>query len=322
MNFKEFNLKIQSQFKRMCATGKLFRSSITGQQVWDLYLSSFELDPVFIDPNSSTHNCNLCKNFIRRYGNIVAINENYEVMSIFDVNALEPYDKSANAVSKTLKNAPISEVFFETFEELNSLPYESCNKNMPDFKLGIAKNVKRYTKEEAEKYGVVKPNEIRTFNHLHLYLPKQFVDQSGKSIDQIMAGFRDAKNVFERAMKEIPLDTLNLVRDLINQGSLLDGQTHLYKIKQIIPLKQQYDNLDSFKKSNWCWMMSYNLPYAKFKNELIGVLCSELAEGEESVNAAAKKAKREEILSLIAEKQKEEMKGKSIEDLQKELENI
>ena len=24
------------------------------------------------------------------------------------------------------------------------------------------------TKEEAEKYGVVQPNEIRTFNHLHL----------------------------------------------------------------------------------------------------------------------------------------------------------
>jgi hypothetical protein len=35
------------------------------------------------------------------------------------------------------------------------------------------------------------------------------------------------------------------------------------------------------KKDNWLWVKSYNLPFAKFKNELIGVLCSELAEGEE-----------------------------------------
>ena len=53
-------------------------------------------------------------------------------------------------------------MFFETFIELNSLPYESCNKNNAKFKLGIDKNVKRYTKEEAELYGVVKQNEIKT----------------------------------------------------------------------------------------------------------------------------------------------------------------
>ncbi len=34
---KEFNKVIQAQFDKMCKTGKLFRSSLTGQQVWDLY---------------------------------------------------------------------------------------------------------------------------------------------------------------------------------------------------------------------------------------------------------------------------------------------
>lgn len=277
----EFNKLVQAQFNKMCQTGKLFKSSISGQKVWELYLEGFGNDPIFRDPNSSVHNCNLCKNFIRRYGNIVAINDSFEIVTIFDIESDSEYNNSAKLISKTLKNAPIQEVFFETFNELNSLPYESCSKSNTTFKLGIDKNVKRYTKEEAEKFGVVKPNEIRTFNHLHLYIPNQFVDNSGKSIDQIMAEFRDAKNVFGRAMKEISIDTLNLVKDLINQGSLLDGQTHLYKIEQIIPKKLIYDELSSKEKDNWLWLNSYKLPFAKFKNELIGVLCSELSEGKE-----------------------------------------
>ncbi len=279
----DFNKQIQAQFDKMCATGKLFRSKITGQQVWDLYISGFkpEDNPIFRDPNSTTHNCNLCNNFIRRYGNIVALDENYNIITIFDVDAPKEYLNSCKKITEVLKNSVISEVFFETFNELNFLPYESCSKTNTIFKLGIDKNVKRYTKEEAEKYGVVKPNEIRTFNHLHLFLPKQFVDMGSKSIDAIMADYRDAKNVFQRAMEEIPLDTLNLVRDLINQDSLLDGKTHLYKVEQFIPFKQQYDNLEKSKRDNWCWSTSYKLPIAKFKNELIGVLCTELAEGKE-----------------------------------------
>lgn len=279
----EFNKLIQAQFNKMCATGKLFRSSLTGNQVWDLYINGYEkqYNPIFRDPESSTHNCNLCKNFIRRYGNIVALDENYQIITMFDVDAPEEYKTVVKNITTAIKSATISEVFFETFNELHSLPYESCTKSNEHFKLGIDKNVKRYTKEEAEKYGVVKPNEIRTFNHLHLYLPKQFVDMGSKSIEAIMADYRDAKNVFERAMVEIPLDTLQLVRDLINQGSLLDGTTHLYKIEQFIPLKQQYDSISADKRSNWCWVNSYKLPIAKFKNELIGVLCTELAEGKE-----------------------------------------
>jgi len=280
---EKLNKQIQKQFDIMCQTAKLFRVEMSGQQVWDLYLSSFkkENDPIFRDPESSVHNCNHCKNFIRRYGNIVAIDENYNLVTMFNVECDEEYQDSMNALTKAITKSKIKEVFFETFNELNSLPYESCSKTANVFRLGIDKNHKRYTKEEAEKFGVVKKDEIKTFNHFHLNLPKLFVDMSGKSVEALMGEYRDNKTVFQRAMEEIPLDTLLLVKDLINQGSLLDGQTHLFKIEQIIPLKKAYDALDLKLKDNWCWVNSYNLPYAKFKNELIGTLCTELAEGEE-----------------------------------------
>lgn len=289
----EFNQKIQANFDQMQATGKLFRSTLTGEEIWELYIGSFskENNPVFRDPNSTSKNCNHCKNFIRRYGNIVTVDDRYNIITIFDVAVSEEYAHTAEVLTKALREAPIKEVFFETFVELNSLPYESCKKSNEKFQLGVDVNNKRYTKEEAEKYGAVKPEEIRTFKHLHLYLNKQFVDSSGKTIESIMGKFRDDKNVFQRAMHEIPLETLLLIRDLINQGSLLDGATHLKKIEAMIPLKQEFDTLGASVRyndiilENYCWVKSFKFPFSKFKNELIGTLCTELAEGEELNNA-------------------------------------
>lgn len=280
---KNFQKLMQNKFAEMMQTGKLFRVQLTGNEIWEIYISAFpaEQNPVFRAPDSSVHNCNHCKNFIRRYGNIVAIDANYNVVSMFDVDADSEYLQSAKAISNAVKESKIAEVFFETFTELNKLPYESCSKNAATFQLGTISNTKRYTKEEAEKYGVVKADEIRTFNHLALSLDKQFVDFSGNSVESIMGAYRDAKNVFQRAMETISLDTLNLVKDLINQGSLLDGATHLFKLDAIIPLKTEYDTLGAGQRDNWCWIKSYKFQLAKFRNELIGVLCTELAEGKE-----------------------------------------
>jgi hypothetical protein len=313
---KEFNKKIQAKFTEISKTGKLFRVELKGDKIWNLYLNSFseENNPIFRDPNSTSYNCNNCNSFIRRYGNIVSIDENYNITTMFDVDTDIEFENTAKVLSEAIKKSKITEVFFETLKELNSLPYESCNKSNKVFQLGVASNPKRYTKEEAEKFGVVKPDEIRTFDHLYLFLDKEFVDTSGNSVESIMGNYRDAKNVFQRAMETISLDTLKLVRDLINQGSLLDGTTHLYKIEQIIPLKEEYDNLSAKHRDNWCWVKSYKLPFAKFKNELIGELCSELSEGIEinkacqSWNKRVDPANYMKVTAPISKKQIEEAK--------------
>jgi len=283
---KEFSQQLQANFDSLMQTGMLFVSQLTGAMVWDIYLKSFpeEMDPVFRDPASTVHNCNHCNNFIRRYGNIVAIKD-YKIITIFDDIVNEEYGEVAKVISKALKEAVVSEVFFETYAELNGLPYEKCNKTQKKFQLGVDRNFKRYTKEEAEKYGVVKENETVDFHHMHLFLNKAFVDQTGKSIESIQSKFRDNKSVFLRGMAEIPLDTLLLVRDLIAQGSLLNGEAHMFKLDAIIPHKKAYDTLSAKERDNWAWITSYNLNIAKFRNELIGVLCTELAEGKE-LNAA------------------------------------
>ena len=300
---KEFQKKVQQQFDLMCATGKLFRADVSGKAVYDAYLESFKPDAIFRDPTSSVHNCNTCNNFIRRYGNVVAIDEKGELMSIFDVKIEGEFENTAKKLTKLITSAKIKDVFFETIKKLHDLPYEAITKGQEVYLLGVISNHKRYTKGEADAFKtasgeyIVKPNEIRTFDHLCVTLPKQFVDipergAKHRSIEQIMAEYRDKFSVFKRAMTELSLDTLILVKDLIKQGSLLDGEAHLHAIEEVIAAHTSlgcdiayYGNtLD-----NWFWQITYNMEerVAKFKNTLIGVLCTELSEGLE-LNAACK----------------------------------
>ena len=311
---EKIRLSMEKQFVLMCNTGKLFRSEVDGNTVWSEYLNGFENDPVFRDPSSSEHNCNHCNNFIRRYGNIVAIDGDLNIMSIFDIelDSDNEYYKTFKNLSELIRSKGVSEVFTETYLSLNSLPYESCSKNSEKFKLGVDVNHKTYTQEEADVYGVVVPGKIYQFNHFSLTLPKQFVDVSGDSIESIVGSYNAKKDVFGRGMLELPIDTLELVSDLIVQGSLLDGDTHLGKLNKIIEFKKEYDKIDSkTKKELWVWV-NCDTPYWRFKGELMGKLCTDLAEGVELNKACSDWNKRVDpknymkAVAPITEKQKKE----------------
>lgn len=279
---QQLNKAIQKHFKKEMQNLPLFRVNIPGREVWDIYIGAFskENDPVFRDPASSTHQCNHCENFIRRYGNIVAVDSDLNLISLFDVEGFAEYDDSLNALRERIKAAEIQEIFYETFDELKSLPYEACKKSNEVFRLGVRSNSKTYTPEEARVFGKVKAGETRTFHHFFLDIPSKFVDKSGRSVEDLMGEYRDRQHVLSRGLSEISIDTLRLVRDLINQGSLLNGDTHLYKVEAFIALKEEYDELPVSKRNSWCWINAPN-QFAKFRNELIGVLCTELTQGED-----------------------------------------
>ena len=272
---------LQEQFAKMCATGKLFRSKVTGDQVWQAYMRGFGEDPIFRDPESSVHNCNQCKHFFHRYGNIVAIAEDNSIMTMFDGETTDEYRQSFKDMANLLKSAPIEDVFVETFDYLYKAVYARCTQNDSMFALNLDHTVKRYTKEEAEKFGVVKPNEVRTFNHFCVKVPKEFIHFGHETVESIQGRLREDKKVFKRALDEIPSDTMQLVIDLIDQGSLLNGETHKYKVVEFLKLSKVYARLSDAEKDNWCWANFSANRFARFRNELIGTLCTGLAEGRD-----------------------------------------
>ena len=316
----KFISNLQEQFQKMCSTGKLFRADISGREVFQLYLMAFPegSNPVFRDPASTMHNCNHCNNFIRRYGNIVAIGDNGELTTMFSNFKNEgPYKEVADSLHNLIKSRKIENVFFETFDELNSLPYERCTKTQASYRLGIEVNHKKYTKEEVAKFGVVNENQIYEFKHVYVDLPKAFVNVTGASIGTIEGDYREKYKVFKRAMEEFPQDILTLVKDLINQGSLLDGTSHLHAIEGTIKYKNEYENVLPEQKDNWLWDTTYlmNEGVAKFRNTLLGQLCIDLATGDDLNEAVQKWNKRVDPANYM--KASAPITKKQIEEAQK-----
>ena len=282
MKFQDYAALIEQQLWDMANKYPLFRSSLPGTILWDTYLSNFRPgdNPVFRDPESSEHNCNLDHAFIKRYGNIVAIDENYNIITMFDLDIPESskYYQPNKAMQAALGLVGIQDAFTETYSELNSLPYESLKRTQSKYKLGFKETFKTYTEEEASKFGVVTPDIVYKFYHFYGTIPAKYVDASGKSESSIIAEYRDTKSVLMRGLEEISLDTLELVKDLIEQNSLLNGESYLPKLTQFINLKKAYLELDQSKRANWAWVTSLTLK-SRFRNELIGTLCVEIESG-------------------------------------------
>lgn len=291
MNFEKFLSLVQAQFTKMCANGKLFRIELpykldenadvvsTGHQLWDLYLNSFrkEDNPIFRHSNSSTYNCNNDKHFIKRYGNVVAIIDN-QIVTMWDLDLDEsnPFYLSCKAMSNALKNGEISNVFVETYKYLHNSNYEKTGKNQPVYRLGREKEYVSYTEDKT--FGRVKANEPYEFWFFHIYLPKQFIDFSGDSVEKITGELRTTRQLFEKTLS-IPLETLELVRDLIIEDKFKRADGELPKIKKVIEIKNVYDNLD-VNKSVWLWNNMTNDVVCKFANCLVGEACMKLSKGE------------------------------------------
>ena len=106
---------MNQHFKEMCGSNRvLYKTDVPGDMLWDAYLKGFDPDPIFRDPNSSVHNCNYCRHFIHHYGNIVIINDDNTITSIFDIDVPSEYAKSFKAMADLVHSASIQNVFVIT----------------------------------------------------------------------------------------------------------------------------------------------------------------------------------------------------------------
>ncbi len=316
---KEYAKQVAEKLASFFERGAVYVVDIAGDEIYDTYLKvlgSEGVDTVFRDPNSTDHTCRTCSGIIRRYGKIVSINpDSGKLESIFDTeNTPDDYKAVAAVLSELVTSKPIMDVFIENVDGARKMQGYSYNATTELHRIGVEKNTKRYTKEEAEMYGVVKPNETRQFHHFYVDIPNGYVSTGS---DSKKAWFRDKRNVYARALKEIGVETLNLVEDLIAQGSLLDGDSHLHAVQAFKKEASLYAMCkDSETIENWFWTITYDMSErdAKFRNTLIGVLCAEISEGMELEKACKNWNKRvdpanyHKATAPITQKQIEEAK--------------
>ena len=248
--FEPFKQLFQANFTQVIANQThLFQVNVDKDLLWDTYLNNFpeELRPQF--------NCNCCRQFIKNYGNLIAIKNN-TLFSLWNFNAGdEVYQTVVDNLDHLVINATVKDVFVTTFA-----------------KLGTDSNIQR-----------LEDNSTVRWHHFYYELPKVLVYKGSFTEATVQNEYRSQKEVFKRSLTEITVDAVETVLELISQNSLYRGAEFTGVLQAFLKCQKEYVNLADNQKDNYCWVNSIKLAgsVAKIKNTSIGTLLVDISNGED-----------------------------------------
>lgn len=248
MDFKAFRDAVATRFSKTLATGNLFVVDVTKEQMWDTYLQALAPDDKHFRTRTE-HNCSTCRHFIRDVGNVVSINEDGSVNTIWDVplNKLDPaYQRAARALHDLVASAPIRDVFIT----------------------GESQAGVKVTR------GLL-DGEVHSYDHFHVDIPTRFRvrrhDVAAKQGEKRTTG-----QMLKRALEELTPSAVAEVLDLIKTNSIYRGQEFEAMVKEFRDLQKAY--ISAGKPANFAWL-KLDSRAARIKNTAIGTLLSDLSEG-------------------------------------------
>ena len=257
MNFKEFKTLMQDHAEKMFKDQEiLFITNTDKDELWELYLDSFPEGTNDIFRKRREHDCSCCKHFIRSFGNVVAINKDYNITTIWDFkNAGTTYQPVIDKLSERIKSNIINN-FFITHESFYGTDFN---------------------------YEKLEDDTVHKWEHFRINLPARLVTRSHKTDDTLMSTYRSSKEVFKRSLEEISKYSIETVLDLISQKSLYKGEEWQSVLIKFLELHNEYHNISDDKKDNYCWKKSVEVGGAisKIKNHSIGVLLTDITKNVE-----------------------------------------
>lgn len=248
--YYEFEEIIKNNFSRNVSKDTpLFKTD--AKDLWDLYLDGIEKNGG-IDARSH-YNCNACKHFIERYGNLVTVNENGELESvIWNTEVPEFFKDSVKAMNKAVKKARIKTVFISDNRVL----------------------------------GIPRTGE---WTHLSVQLPLGKTNRSRLLTEgQAMAEKREHYGMLSRALNEFDLETINKAIEILESETLYRGERVLgiakwfKEVKQIISYAKVNKVAENLK---WLAVAGAPIGFCSIKSSMIGTLLEDIQSGIYSYEA-------------------------------------
>lgn len=249
--FKTFATAVKRRYETL-ASKELFVVDV--DDLFASYLAAFPegTNPIF--RTRTEHDGNYDKNFVRRLGVLVHIDDKLERHTVWDgMDSLpHPYNVVAKTLSEIVKQAPITGVF--------------------------------RTKER--NYGH-KPN---VDNHDASILWTHFYGEVGTlhyttDPDKVRGDLNTTGQMFKKALETLSADAFDTVIDLIESKSIYRGEEHLTSVKGFRKLIQMYTAASD--KTAFVWA-NIKAPQARFRNTAIGTLLVDVSAGED-IEVAVKK---------------------------------
>ena len=254
--FNKFAVAVRKQFDIM-AKGELFLVDRARDDIWGKYLDSFPEGTNEIYLERREYDCNQCKMFLKRAGNIVAV-KNGKLISVWDVEVEGYYKDVAKALSKYVKSAAIKDVFLHE-----------------ETKIG-APVTSQLLDEENMK--------TKQWHHFSCEVPAKFVSND---VAAVKGSKKSLQGLFKRGLEEITIDACEIIEDLVIQNSLYRGEEHIVVVKNFKALKIAYDKLKTKTAKDIYTWQNLTKKGSGIRNSVIGTLLTDLSEGK-GINEAVK----------------------------------
>ena len=252
MTFVEMREKMLAHLNEMTrGTSTLYQVDCDKDKLWSLYLDSFPTEKNPIYRQKTEHDCSCCRHFIKTMGGIVAIKDG-KVISIwdFDVNGDDTYEFSIKAMREYIHSCPIADKFLTKENQIG-------------------------TQSNRELYD----GDLITYDHFYARVPLQAMADG--DLNEKKAQFRDTRNVFKRSLDEISAEAVNIVLELIAQGSLYRGEEHKDVLTKFAWFKTNYDKLTPEQKEIFAWdkTAEAGMSIGRIRNHSIGTLLTDISNG-------------------------------------------
>lgn len=248
--FKQFAAVVAERFAKMVETGDLFRTNVGADNLWDAYLAAFPegTNPIF--RVRTEHDGSYDRNFIKRVGGVVAINDDGTIQTVWnDYNSLPyPYNEVAATLHELVATSKIDGLFRTK---------ERTAGHKPNF-------------EEIVVGGLVTQH---MWNHFYVELPRFAISEdAGAIIGQ------NATNVgvMRRGLTEITMEAIETYKDL--SGSIYRGTEFLPNVMHLRSAKKLWDATPESRKDIVLWA-NYKDTRLLIKNTAVGTLLVNLSEG-------------------------------------------
>lgn len=252
MDFTIFKKAVANRFAAMTKDkGKLFSTSVSGDDLWEMYLASYPEGTNPIYRNRTEHDCSCCKQFVRNIGGVVSVKDGI-VSSIWDVDMpSEPaFQAVADALSNMVKASPVANKFLHTEKTIG-------------------------TDKSFEK---LLEGGQQSWNHFFVNLPSTSV-VPGATLGTVLGDTRSTYDVMRRGLTEITDQAVDTVLELIAQNSLYRGEEHKFAVSEFKKLKSAMAKAPNKDLFLWENLEGPTASVARIRNTSIGTLLVDLSEG-------------------------------------------
>ena len=244
-DFEVFSSKVHAQFTKM-SKDELYIVDISGDILYELYLSAFPEGTNPIYKERTEHDCSCCKNFIRNIGPVVSI-QNNELVTVWDVVDVPfPYDVVAKVLADRVRSTKIASVF---------------RSSEPQYGAQVTRQL-------------LENGQVKNWNHFHGKIAtKHYSYNSGEFVGR----FNTMVQTCKRGFVELTQDSLETIQDLINSKALYRGEEHSRSVEAFAKARREYFKLSAEKRDAYLWQNAQAV--GGFRNSVIGTLAQDLSAG-------------------------------------------